>query len=114
MMEARSLQYTANGSIDMELNHPAYGWISFTASRDDTEALGKEMYALAASGHYGPIAPYVEPEPVPLSQAQIDALRRMAYSAEADPLFFKWQRGESTEAEWLAKIAEIRLRYPDV
>ena len=42
----------------------------------------------------------------------IAALRRAAYAAEADPLFFKAQRGEATQAEWLAKIAEIKSRYP--
>jgi len=34
-------------------------------------------------------------------------------SAEADPLFFKWQRGEATQEEWLAKVAEIRQLYPE-
>lgn len=39
--------------------------------------------------------------------------RQSAYQAEADPLFFKWQRGEATEQEWLDKIAEIKTRFPD-
>jgi hypothetical protein len=38
--------------------------------------------------------------------------RRAAYAIEADPLFFKAQRGESTLAEWQAKVAEIKARYP--
>ena len=38
--------------------------------------------------------------------------RRAAYAAEADPLFFKAQRGEATMAEWQAKVAEIKTRYP--
>lgn len=49
-----------------------------------------------------------DPPPAP----DIPALRRAAYAAEADPLFFMSQRGEATQAEWLAKIAEIRARYP--
>ena len=40
-------------------------------------------------------------------------LRQQAYAAEADPLFFKWQAGEGTEAEWRTKREEIRARYPD-
>lgn len=40
--------------------------------------------------------------------------RQQAYRDESDPLFFKWQRGEATEQEWLDKVAEIRSRYPDV
>jgi hypothetical protein len=39
-------------------------------------------------------------------------LRQQAYIAEADPLFFKWQAGEATEAEWKAKRDEIRSRFP--
>ena len=39
-------------------------------------------------------------------------LRQQAYIAEADPLFFKAQRGEATMEEWQAKVAEIKARYP--
>jgi hypothetical protein len=38
--------------------------------------------------------------------------RSAAYRNEADPLFFKVQRGEATEQEWLDKIEEIRNRFP--
>jgi hypothetical protein len=48
-----------------------------------------------------------------LKSDQIAQARRAAYTAEADPLFFKAQRGEATEQEWLDKIAEIRARYPE-
>lgn len=46
-------------------------------------------------------------------QAQTDSQRHAAYTAEADPLYFKWQRGAGTEQAWLDKIAEIQARYPD-
>lgn len=38
--------------------------------------------------------------------------RAEAYREEADPLFFKAQRGESTLQEWEDKVTEIRNRYP--
>jgi hypothetical protein len=38
--------------------------------------------------------------------------RAAAYTTEADPLFFKVQRGEANQADYDAKIAEIRTRYP--
>ena len=38
--------------------------------------------------------------------------RANAYRNEADPLFFKYQAGEVTKEEWLAKREEIRVRYP--
>jgi len=41
-----------------------------------------------------------------------EANRRSAYVAEADPIFFMSQRGEATLAEWEAKVAEIKARFP--
>ena len=38
--------------------------------------------------------------------------RRKAYLSEADPLFFKAQRGEATIEEWNSKVTEIRNRFP--
>jgi hypothetical protein len=65
---------------------------------------------------------------VQLDQAKVDAAaiivaqeqalataqrnRAAAYTIEADPLFFKAQRGEATMEEWQTKVAEIRERYP--
>lgn len=37
--------------------------------------------------------------------------RAIAFAAEADPLFFKAQRGEATIEEWQAKVEEIRARF---
>lgn len=66
--------------------------------------------------------------PVTLDQAKVDEAaiivaheqalataqrnRAAAFAAEADPLFFKAQRGEATTEEWQAKVDEIRSRYP--
>ena len=50
--------------------------------------------------------------PMAPAKADQEARRRAAYTTEADPLFFKWQAGEGTEADWLAKRQEIRDRYP--
>lgn len=36
-----------------------------------------------------------------------DAIRRQMYAEIADPLFFKWQRGLATEAEWLQAIKDV-------
>jgi hypothetical protein len=43
---------------------------------------------------------------------QAEASRKAAYTAEADPLFFKAQRGEVEQQVWLDKIAEIKQRFP--
>lgn len=56
-------------------------------------------------------------DPPPLTEAQIQeavtAARAAAYVKESDPLFFKYQRGEVDKEDWLAKVAEIKARYPD-
>ena len=49
--------------------------------------------------------------PRPSNEEQADK-RRVAYEKEADPLFFLIQRGEATQEEWQAKIAEIKERHP--
>lgn len=43
---------------------------------------------------------------------QVEGERAYAYRNESDPLFFKWQRGEATQQDWLDKVAEIKARYP--
>jgi hypothetical protein len=55
---------------------------------------------------------FLPPPPVVPTKAEQEAKRHAAYTAEADPLYFKWQAGEGTEEEWLAKRQEIRDRYP--
>jgi hypothetical protein len=53
------------------------------------------------------------PEPAdPPPPIDYSALRRAAYVAESDPLFFMSQRGEATQQEWLDKVAEIKARWP--
>lgn len=58
-----------------------------------------------------PVTP--EPPEPPILGPSVDELRRLAYQKESDPLFFKWQRGEATEQEWLDAIQSIKNRYPE-
>ena len=46
--------------------------------------------------------------------AYIDHQREAAYRQEADPLGMQVMRGEVEKTKWLAKIAEIKQRYPKV
>lgn len=41
-----------------------------------------------------------------------DRKRMVAYQQQADPLFFKWQRGEATEQEWKDAVAAVKTRFP--
>lgn len=46
-MNIRNAKYNAIGSIDCEIEHDVFGWIPFTASKDDTEQSGREIYSSA-------------------------------------------------------------------
>jgi hypothetical protein len=43
--------------------------------------------------------------------ARDDELRQ-ALAAEADPQFFRWQRGEVTKEDWLDTVAAVKARFP--
>lgn len=44
--------------------------------------------------------------------AIIEAARLLAYEQQSDPLYFKWQRGDATEAEWRAAVAKVKADNP--
>lgn len=44
--------------------------------------------------------------------ALVEAARRTAYEQTSDGLFFEWQRGDATEAEWRAAVAKVKLEHP--
>lgn len=39
-------------------------------------------------------------------------MRLKAYEQESDPVFFKWQREEATQQEWLDAVAKVPLQFP--
>lgn len=41
-----------------------------------------------------------------------DEALRLALAAEADPLFFRWQRDLAAKEDWLAAVAEVKARFP--
>lgn len=61
-MQFRNPAYNALGTIDCEIEHPVYGWIPFTASPDDVEQHGQDIYAAIVAA--GNIAAYVAPDPI--------------------------------------------------
>lgn len=42
----------------------------------------------------------------------VQRARANAYRESADPLFFQFQRGEVTEAEWLAAVQAVKDAHP--
>jgi hypothetical protein len=68
--------------------------------------------APVSAGTSGDLSVVLVAPDTPPTRDEQEAARRAAYVLEADPIYFMSQRGEATEAEWLAKIAEIKGRYP--
>lgn len=43
---------------------------------------------------------------------QVEQARAQAYRETSDPLFFEYQRGDATEAEWLAAVQAVKDAHP--
>lgn len=65
-MNYRNPIYNQFNTIDCEVEHPEYGWIPFTASPDDVEEHGRELYNEIKKN--GNIAPYVPPSEEKLAE----------------------------------------------
>lgn len=42
----------------------------------------------------------------------VEMARQAAYQKESDPVFFSFQRGEATEADWLAAVEGVKTAHP--
>lgn len=66
MIQNMSWANAEQTAINCEINHPDYGWIPFTASPNDPEEHGRNIYAACLAGDHGPVAAYVAPPPAPV------------------------------------------------
>jgi hypothetical protein len=105
------------------------GWIG-SEPRDGSEPIdGLTVEFLAghrrnAKGKWverGPVVAVQPPEEEVAAQraaeyqavlAARDEAIRLALATEADPQFFRWQRGEVAKEDWLAAVAEVKARFP--
>lgn len=75
-MDVRNPVFTADGRIDCEIEHPAFGWIPFTASDTDPQILGRAVFAYALE--LGPAEHVPAPEPEPAAARTVaTGLRRL-------------------------------------
>ena len=61
IINATSPQYDENGNIGLNVEFEGLGIVPFGASPNDVEQHGREIYARALAGDFGPIAAYVAP-----------------------------------------------------
>lgn len=45
-------------------------------------------------------------------RAQVERARQQAYRETSDPIYFEYQRGDKTEAEWLAAVQAVKDANP--
>lgn len=81
-------------------------FVPFTAAQNAAGYTG-DIFARCAAGEFGPVADFIPPPP-----PDYNAMRKAAFAAESDPIFFMAQRGEATQQQWLDKVAEIKARWP--
>lgn len=97
-------------------SYGVYAVVETTAPAHDPSAQVAEQTGCAQNGEVWETAWMVRnktAEELAAEAAKRARLRQAAYQSEADPLFFKAQRGESTMEAWLAKVAEIKTRFPE-
>lgn len=83
MMNYRNAQYTVDGRIDCEIEHPEFGWIPFTADANDVEDHSRELHKQILKA--GNIAAYVPPPGPTLDELEAAARsKRNALLASSD------------------------------
>lgn len=88
--------------LDCEFSHFPGEVMPFNATANDIEPHGKNIYARAIAGEFGPIAPYVAPPPVvprmvTMRQAKL-ALLQQGLLASVDSAIN--QAGDAAKIEW--------------
>lgn len=65
ILSAYNPSYTEIGGIELVVNFEDIGLVAFHATPDDVEEHGRELYTRALAGDFGPVTPYVAPDPTP-------------------------------------------------
>lgn len=111
---AKSLQ-SDNLRMDVEINHPDYGWIPYTVDPSDTDTTVDNAAILALVG--SSFTPYVAPTQAELDATAATAIRNERDSkllAEVDPVVSNPLRWASMSAEIQASWATYRQALLDI
>lgn len=108
-MEVKNLQYVKDGSIDMDINHPEFGWIPFTASSTGASSL----YTSALAGEYGEILEYIDvPDPVAIDLNTLTVMSSNGNIFDAD-VESRQNMGDVLKASEILGITETTWRLAD-
>ncbi|EJW7609284.1 DUF4376 domain-containing protein [Salmonella enterica] len=113
IITAKNGVYTESGLINCLVHFESFdGFIPFTASPDDPEAHGRQLYADLKAGKYGPVTPFtVTPEMIQAAKqakhAEINAWRD---AQESGSIIFtlnghKWDCGKASQTRLAPVVA---------
>lgn len=113
-MSATNLVY-ANAErtlINLVFLHPKHGSIPFTASPNDSEPSGRDLFARAVAGEYGIVAPYAPPVERTLTSSELKLkLASVRYSHEiAGTLYTGLPIDTDRESQFKAQAAYTLAR----
>jgi len=116
-MKTRNAIFIADGRINCEIDHPVHGWIPFTASPDDPEKSGRDLFAelkSKAAAHV-PHNPKKQEIAAALAQARAAAIeeiiadterKRLDAVRDAVAVEFKDAKSEKDVSD---KLAQLKL-----
>jgi hypothetical protein len=84
--------------------NPSAYWLEL-----DREVMDVEV---GVKGNQEDSHPHPDDPEEPFTAEEIEELRLKEYRFTSDPVFFKWQRGEATEQEWLDAVEKVKKSYP--
>ena len=58
----RNPKWTTTDTIEVEVEHDEFGWIPFSASADDVEGYGRELFELLSTKHTDQVKPCPQSE----------------------------------------------------
>ena len=102
-MKFRNAKYNAFGTIDCEIEHPAFGWIPFTASPEDIEPLGKQVFDAAK----GSASAYAPPPP-PSAAVMAENVRQQRNTLLSDSDWTQMPDAPVDKAAWAAYRQALR------
>lgn len=70
-MNYRNAKFNMHGTIDVEIEHPKYGWIPFTADPNDPVEYGRQIHAEVVKGN---VQPYTGRPKEEIMQERMDAI----------------------------------------
>ena len=111
-MQIRNPKQTSSLAIDCEIEHPVHGWIPFTASPDDPEKHGRDIYAAIIDA--GDIAPYIAPpEPTPEELLSAERSTMIVSKFQAKAALMQADLLDATQAAIADADALTKLAWAD-